>query len=258
MIAARATQIARAAKALKRLRFGDFARELKLTESGSKIKRGWQKAGHNLGSVWLEYSYGWKPLLQDLHDAADVLQNPFYRGNPVKGNSSSIVTIPVDYNPGGQRTVGTITQTVRMQYGATVNVDNPNLDMLNRAGLVNPLSVLWEIVPFSFVVDWFTPIGNFLENFTFGMGLRFSRKWVSDKVVSQANATSSYAEVGVHGVRDTSSTCDMHRGTSWTTPSLPKFQFPKFPRDRALNALSLAVTALSSLQSGVDRNLVRR
>jgi hypothetical protein len=30
-------------------------------------------------------------------------------------------------------------------------------------GLINPSTVVWELIPFSFVVDWFLPIGNFLH-----------------------------------------------------------------------------------------------
>jgi len=31
-------------------------------------------------------------------------------------------------------------------------------------GLYDPLSVAWELVPFSFVADWFIPIGTYLDN----------------------------------------------------------------------------------------------
>jgi hypothetical protein len=31
-------------------------------------------------------------------------------------------------------------------------------------GLLDPLSVAWEILPWSFVVDWFYPVGTFLDN----------------------------------------------------------------------------------------------
>jgi hypothetical protein len=31
-------------------------------------------------------------------------------------------------------------------------------------GLTDPFQVLWEITPFSFVFDWFLPVGAFLEN----------------------------------------------------------------------------------------------
>lgn len=30
-------------------------------------------------------------------------------------------------------------------------------------GLMDPLSVAWELVPFSFVLDWFLPIGSWLS-----------------------------------------------------------------------------------------------
>jgi len=31
-------------------------------------------------------------------------------------------------------------------------------------GITNPLLIGWELVPFSFVVDWFLPVGNWLES----------------------------------------------------------------------------------------------
>lgn len=31
------------------------------------------------------------------------------------------------------------------------------------AGLQDPLSVAWELLPYSFVLDWFIPVGNYLQ-----------------------------------------------------------------------------------------------
>lgn len=36
-------------------------------------------------------------------------------------------------------------------------------DLPGRFGLLNPLEVIWELVPFSFVADWFLPIGDYLS-----------------------------------------------------------------------------------------------
>jgi hypothetical protein len=44
---------------------------------------------------------------------------------------------------------------------------------VNQIGLANPLSIAWEVVPFSFVVDWGLPIGNVLEALTATRGLEF-------------------------------------------------------------------------------------
>jgi hypothetical protein len=42
-------------------------------------------------------------------------------------------------------------------------IENPLTNTLSSLGLTNPLNVAWELVPFSFVVDWFIPIGDFFN-----------------------------------------------------------------------------------------------
>jgi hypothetical protein len=34
---------------------------------------------------------------------------------------------------------------------------------------MNPLSITWELIPYSFVVDWFVDIGSYLRNFETGL-----------------------------------------------------------------------------------------
>jgi hypothetical protein len=38
------------------------------------------------------------------------------------------------------------------------------LDTQRTLGLYDPAGLAWELLPFSFVADWFVPIGNYLEN----------------------------------------------------------------------------------------------
>ncbi len=47
-----------------------------------------------------------------------------------------------------------------------VRVDNPNLFLASRLGLTNPAAVAWELVPYSFVVDWFVNVGDYLNQFS--------------------------------------------------------------------------------------------
>lgn len=49
---------------------------------------------------------------------------------------------------------------------AEIKVTNPNLYLANRLGLTNPASVVWELIPFSFVVDWFVNVSDFLNQFS--------------------------------------------------------------------------------------------
>jgi hypothetical protein len=54
--------------------------------------------------------------------------------------------------------------------------------LLESAGLVNPLSIAWELLPWSFVVDWFIPVGNTLEAMTAGYGLNDNGGWITEHV----------------------------------------------------------------------------
>jgi hypothetical protein len=49
-------------------------------------------------------------------------------------------------------------------------VTNPNLDLLQSLGLANPAEVIWELIPFSFLIDHVTGIGNFLSAFSDELG----------------------------------------------------------------------------------------
>jgi hypothetical protein len=54
-------------------------------------------------------------------------------------------------------------------------IDNDYLQRVSNVGLTNPLVVAWELVPFSFVVDWFLPLGDWLNGLDATMGLTFSK-----------------------------------------------------------------------------------
>jgi hypothetical protein len=61
--------------------------------------------------------------------------------------------------------------TERCTLRGTCSVSNPNLLLANRLGITNPQLWLWDATPWSFVVDWWLPVGTFLSNFTSSLGL---------------------------------------------------------------------------------------
>lgn len=62
-----------------------------------------------------------------------------------------------------------------IEYSVASNIVN----FAANTGIINPLAVAWEVIPYSFVVDWFLPVGNFLNSLDFDTGLEFSRGWLS-------------------------------------------------------------------------------
>lgn len=130
------------------------------------------------GSRWLEYQYGWMPLLSDISGAVDTVANGFVREPRISATRviredlpqvppTTVIVggFPWDstHNVSGFRLV-----KVRLDF----KVDGVAADM-SRFGLLNPLAVAWELVPFSFLVDWVLPIGDFLNALDATSGLTF-------------------------------------------------------------------------------------
>lgn len=164
MIAGKATRVFNAYRNVKRGKFRRAARNLGLK---TKKPRSKQASGQ-----WLELQYGWLPLLGDIHTLANLEPAA---GGTVVGSSVSTSTVKYPNN-------GTTTATIAVKYGATVTVSDPVAAFSHNMGLANPGLLVWELLPFSFVVDWFLPVGDYIEMLTADIGLKFSDSYKSTKV----------------------------------------------------------------------------
>lgn len=144
---------------------------------------------------WLELQYGWKPLYADVYGAVSALHkadqdNPHRYSQTVKGSVKEYIQETGDiYNSPDtgvrleQETIGAVGCLVRLDYF----LENPFTGSLASLGITNPAETLWEITPFSFVVDWFLPVGDYLQamdaatGFTFRAGSR--THWSMSNVV---------------------------------------------------------------------------
>jgi len=122
------------------------------------------KAFNAIQNNWMMYSYGWKPLIYEVHSAAEAVAKHFGGVTP----HFSFRSKGKAFSKAGPYfgIVGTHvypTWTVRKQIIARFATDKP-LSNGAELGLTDPFSLAWELLPYSFVVDWFVPIGTFLEN----------------------------------------------------------------------------------------------
>lgn len=161
-----------AARSLRKGNLRGVARGLGL----SKVHK---PKGQTFPQKWLEYQYGWSPLYQDVYGAIKELhqkdteepqRNSVTVKALVKKNIGFSTFNKYNYARGSLlNVVGEELCFVRLDYF----MKNDFLQSLSRLGITNPVEVAWELVPFSFVVDWFLPIGNYISSFDAALGFQF-------------------------------------------------------------------------------------
>lgn len=123
----------------------------------------------------LAFRYGVLPLMQTVWGLRDVLSKPFPRHSINVRATSELVRTQVVTNPTrSYRQETTTWSVIRGGMGAKAEVATPISFSMDQLGLINPLSVAWELVPFSFVVDWFLPIGKYISSLSDFAGVKFT------------------------------------------------------------------------------------
>lgn len=116
----------------------------------------------DISGLWLALKYGWTPLLQDVYEAAKYIENVTSDPRVLKSRYGRVQpTLRVDDRVAGADYAFIVEHNVRRAYRC---VWVEELSTARSLGLTDPLGVLWECTPYSFVVDWFIPIGNYLDN----------------------------------------------------------------------------------------------
>lgn len=154
----------------------------------------------NLSAGVLNYSYAWRPFISDLqkmHRGLTSMQEYVDRWNEdakagvvhtrhaditpyVWKNDQSSSSSVTDSSWGTFCNNHTVKGTVIRSYAEEVKIvahlyykpNHLDLSGLNKlaayfdvAGLGDPLSIIWEAIPFSFLVDYFLSVGRFLSQF---------------------------------------------------------------------------------------------
>lgn len=222
-------------------------------------RRQWSKVAELLGpgnkpyrkaaDNWLQLQYGWKPLLSDIHGAYGILTNLDPKTFTISGSSTNTRTHPVSGETGYAHWSGEITCRGYAKFVAVLDGSYNHLG--NTAGLTNPAALAWELLPYSFVVDWFVPVGNVLQAYGDSAGLNFLYGYSG----ASNNATVSYEhdvdiDTGVSRIRESGSTkvryfsFHRHAYEGFPRPGIYGIEDP-FNASHGANALALYAQASS-------------
>jgi hypothetical protein len=165
----------------------NFLLELDDVRSLAKIWRSNLSLAKNLAGAHLNYKFGWKPTIGDLstmiksvldfssrlHEFEQSLGKKIQVSASCDAPSNSINST---LSPGGSNPVFTYSASVKRECKVYItyapqplavmgDIDKTIRGLLDNFGFeLNP-RIIWEAIPFSFVIDWFLNVGNFLERY---------------------------------------------------------------------------------------------
>lgn len=251
---------------------------------------------------WLELQYGWLPLLSDVKSGAEMMAHQFsvpaekrFRvSRTVLGEGRTFsdqgmhfdCLVPPAFpwmqpSPGCPYYLWTNTE-YRVQRTKRVTLyvkERPTT--LQALGLTDPTKVAWELLPWSFVVDWFIPIGQWLNarglsSIVTGRYVVSSKevRWAGAPKLQLGGSPPSSADFGAKwkkyaipgapsgnffplGERPSQMRLNYSRSVSDEAPSVPLPTFKPLAKaaswQHCANALALLTTAFSKDPGHPDR-----
>lgn len=136
------------------------------------------KAAANL---WLQWTYGWTPLLKDLHGLADHYNQEVTKDRIIKLSSKTTGSRNWEYvtltTLEGWKQIHTQYRSWKYtrKYVIYYKIAGDTSKSISQLGFTNPALIGWELMPFSFVVDWFLPVGNFISSLDATVGCVFEK-----------------------------------------------------------------------------------
>lgn len=223
--------------------------------------------------AWLEYRYGWKPILLDcetaIREASDFSTNLRSRRLVARGS------VPFDRSVSNVQQVtgglprlsgADVAGTYRSSGGAfagviyEVKASTTSEQLLKILGLrpSDLPATAWEIIPFSFVADWFTNTGEWLRAVTPNPGINILGSWKTTVLRRQRDLTLSgfvtlgpstpYPAVTFSNLPCGSSSITTFEMTREINPAIqpPVFRGTSLTRPQTVDACALMVNQILS------------
>lgn len=205
--------------------------------------------GSNVPNKWLELQYGWKPLISDVYGACNALSKrdkSDWRVTAKASRTSTMVWTATFGNFGDGVGVAQSDTAVFIRLDALPA--NELTISLASLGITNPLLIAWELVPYSFVVDWALPVGAWLESLDALLGYKDAThstsvltraRWEEHGIRSPTNPNGGFIDNNYEGYKRVVK-------LTRTVGGIPQPTFPRIKDPRSLGHMANGLALLAS------------
>lgn len=141
-----------------------------------------------IADYFLMWKFGIKPAVEDAYQMAKAIQDALNKPALVAVTRRREEEGPYVSVPGWTAEFHDRISVAEVKY--IYRVMDRHAHAINV--LIDPLTLPWQLLPLSFVVDWFVPISSFIRGITTSVGLEF----VSGYGTRYRKASATYTKVG--------------------------------------------------------------
>jgi hypothetical protein len=210
------------------------------------------------GNLWLEYTYGWKPAAKSLFETYSQLVSPTYAYQRIRARATDRTQgtefLPSFADPRIQERISWFTSK-RCEIYTEWGIRPSDLSSLANYTSLNPVGIAYEVVPYSFVADWFFDFGGYMSNLENALqyASSFKRGYVTETYL---NTGSWYChgralDDGVFPDTLIKTDASFRRSGKLRTP-LNAFPAPRFPKFKVDLGLSRYTSAMALLGQGLS------
>lgn len=225
-------------------RYEKFVQLLKSREERKLLRQKQTNVTDDFSSLWLEYRYAIRPLIVDIQNALKVLDTVIKsRRLTARGREYAIGKWDDTFNTQEQISVFTASATtsvrteesIKARAGCLYAVEESVASLATILGIDQPIESLYELIPFSFILDWFFSIGDLLQSWFKSSGLDILTSWVTCEIIRTETRQvksfqftgNSYYVVDSQGVNEFGSSYSSVR-LKRRTPNPPLPLLPRF------------------------------
>ncbi len=216
--------------------------------------------------LWLQYQYGLRPLMQDVFDTA--LEAARYADTTLQLIEASVrkpFNGDISHNFGNTGTTPNIFNGVRdckgeriCKISAQMQFNATGKDALARFTSLNPASIAWELIPYSFVVDWFVDVGTYLRSMETALlnGSTFKNGYISELLAYDAYPEMEWRNQLINSYRWTGKVSAQLHYSEFERRVLSSYPLPALPRFKANLGSSQLLSAAALLTQFLPKEVL--
>lgn len=177
MVCSRLIQFHSFLSAVRRGHLGKAARVLGVTHD-PRSPSNWRSKSRSFSGTVLEYQFGWAPLLADVQDSYDTLTSTDLPQGVLRARGQSGVLTWTNGVVPSAYAYERVDETVRIviQHRSVWSITGSDALLAYQLGFTNPWKAVVEVIPWSFLVGWFTNLETVLDALAPIHGVSFSQQ----------------------------------------------------------------------------------